>query len=238
MVLLLPLLAVFWWIRRQRWSLVIMAVLAAGSAVQFSLMSHFNEARHHLYLGASVVKFIRMLGGDIFVAMLRGSVAYGFYKPFAVCLIAAIVGLIIIGYCFRFASLELRLFFIYCFGLLAASLRSPLTPVLNMPLWTLLLSSASIRYWFFPGLAFLLATLWCAMFARSRLFKWASVALLLILCTGIVQDWRLRPLVDLHFPQYAARFEAAAPGTRVIIPLNPVPVQPTDEVWQMKLLRR
>ena len=238
MVLLLPLLAVYWWIRRQPWSLVVIAVLAAGSVVQFSLMTHFKEARHHLYLGASVAKFIRMLGGDVFIAMLRGSVAYGFYKPFIVSLIAAVVGLSIVAYCFRFCSLPLRLFFIYCAALFAASLRSPLTPVLNMPLWTLLLSSASLRYWFFPGMAFLAAILWCALFARSRLFRFTGAALLLVLCTGIWQDWRLRPLVNLDFPAYAARLNEAEPGTHVVIPLNPVVINPMDEVWQMDLIKK
>ena len=238
MVLLLPLLAIFWYSRRRSWSLVILAVLAIGSTVQFTLMMSFKEARHHLYLGASVAKFIRMLGGNIFIGMLRGSVAYGFYKPFVVSLVAAIAGLFLMGYCFRYVALEIRLFFIYCLLLLGLSLRSPLTPVIDMPLWTLILSTPSLRYWFFPGLAFLFVVLWCAMYARSRLVRWASRALLLVLCTGIVKDWRLKPMVDLDFPVYAAAFNAALPGTHVIIPLNPVGTTPRDEVWQMDLLKR
>lgn len=238
MVLLLPLLAIYWWVRRRRWSLVILGVLLIGSVVQFSLMTHFNEARHHLYLGASVAKFIRMLGGDIFIGMLRGSVAYGFYKPFFVSLIAMIVGLILIAYCLRFCSLEVRLFFTYCALVLGSSLRSPLTPVINVPLWTLLLSSPSLRYWFFPGLAFLFAVLWCAMFARSRLIRFTGIALVLVLCTGIRHDWRLKPLVELNFPAYAAAFNSAPPGTQVVIPLNPVPVHPGDQIWQMELIKK
>lgn len=238
MVLLLPLLGVYWWVRRRRWSLVIFGVLLAGSAVQFSLMMHFKEARHHLYLGASVAKFIRMLGGDVFIAMLRGSVAYGFYKPFLICLVAAIVGLGLIAYCFRSTTLELRLFLIYCFVVLAAGLRSPLTPVVNVPLWTLVLSSASLRYWFLPGLAFLFAILWCASFARSRIVRITSFVLIAVLCTGIVQDWRLKPLANLNFPAYAAIFQTATPGTHVIIPLNPAPVNPGDQLWQMELTKK
>lgn len=231
MVLLLPLLAIYWWLRRRPWTAVILGVLLAGSAVQFSLMTHFKEARHHLYLGASVAKFIRMLGGDIFIGMLRGSVAYGFYKPFIVSLVAAIVGLVLIAYCLRFSSVEVRLFFTYCFLVLATSLRSPLTPVLNLPLWTLLLSTASLRYWFFPGLAFLFAILWCARFARSRIVRGTAFVLIAVLCTGIVQDWRLPPLINLNFPAYAAAFDSAQPGTRVVIPLNP-------KGWQMGLIKK
>lgn len=231
MVLLLPLLAAYWWVRRRPWTLVVLGVLLAGSAVQFSLMLHFKEARHHLYLGASVAKFIRMLGGDIFIGMLRGSVAYGFYKPLIVSLIAAIVGLVLIVYCARLASLELRLFFVYCFVVLGTSLRSPLTPIVDVPLWTLVLSTPSLRYWFFPGLAFLFAILWCAMYARSHIVRWTAFALIAVLCTGIVQDWRLRPLMNLNFPTYAAAFDSAQPGTRVVIPLNP-------KGWQMELIKK
>lgn len=232
MVLLLPFLAIFWWFRRQRWSLVIIAVLAAGSAVQFSLMSHFKEARHHLYLGASVGKLIRMLGGDVFIAAVRGSFAYGFYERFWICLVAAVVGLALIAYCFRFSRLEVRLFLLYCFALLAASLRSPLTPIVPVPLWDFILGTGGLRYWFFPSLAFLFAVLWCATLARSRVMRLAGIGLALILCVGIVQGWRIPPLADFHFAQYAAEFEAAPPGTHVFIPLNP------SAEWLMELVKK
>ena len=237
-ILLLPFMAFYWWRRRSRWTLIQIAVSIFGSVMQIAMMLHLQDARHHLYLGATATKFIRILGGDIFISMLRGTFAYGFYKPFVVCLVAAIVGLFLIAYCARFASLEVRMFFVYCFAMLAISLRSPLTPIINFPVWTLLLSTPSLRYWFFPGLAFLFAVLWCAMYARSRIVLWTCRALLLVLCTGIVKDWRIKPLVDLHFSAYAAAFEAAPAGTHVTIPLNPIATTPSDQAWQLDLTKK
>jgi hypothetical protein len=71
------------------------------------------------------------------------------------------------------------------------------------------------------------------MFARSRIMRGTAVVLALLLCQGIWRDWRIPPLTNLHFPQQAAAFEAAAPGTLVTIPLNP----PSEE-WYMVLTKK
>jgi len=55
------------------------------------------------------------------------------------------------------------------------------------------------------------------------------VALLLLLPIGIYQDWRYPPFQDLHFPVYAAQFEQAPAGTKIIIPINPG--------WSMELTK-
>lgn len=39
------------------------------------------------------------------------------------------------------------------------------------------------------------------------------------------------PFLDLHFREYAARFEEAAPGTRMEIPINP-------RNWSMELIKK
>lgn len=232
-VLLLPLLFAFWLIRRQRWSLFLCGLLSTGVLVQLNFLRTFHQTRYVRPLGASLSMFVRLLGGDVFLAALRGSIPYGASQPLFVCAGAVLIGLTICIYCVRFASLEIRMFFLYCAMIFAASLRSPLIPVTPKPLWSVLLGVASMRYWFFPGLIFLFSILWCLTLARSRVMRWSAAILALILCQGIYRDWRIAPLVDMHFAQFAAEFEAAPPGTHVVIPLNP----PTGE-WKIDLIKR
>jgi hypothetical protein len=232
-LLLLPFVFVYWIIRRQRWSLWVCFLLAFGSAVQLMFLRHFHETRHLRPLGASAAMFVRILGGDVFLGVLRGSVPYGLGQPFVICLGALIVGLAICLYCTRFVTAEVRLFFLYCCAIFAAELRTPLVPATAKPLWAAILEVRSLRYWFYPSLPFLFAILWCVMFARSRIMRGTAVVLALLLCQGIWRDWRIPPLTNLHFPQQAAAFEAAAPGTLVTIPLNP----PSEE-WYMVLTKK
>jgi len=231
-VLLMPFLFVFWWIRRQRWSLILFSILLVGSGFQLALMRHYQTARYYRFLGATVARFIRIVGGNTFLGALRGSTAYGHKEPLWVCTVSFLVGLAIIAYCSRRAPLEVRLFFLYCFGILVASLRSPLVPPTPLPLWEMILHYSGIRYWYFPSLIFLWALLWCAFYARSRLFRTGGILLALILLQGIIRDWRIPALEDLHFPEYAAKFEAAPPGTYMKIPLNPQPE------WFMEITKK
>lgn len=233
-VILIPLLLVFWFVRRQRWSLVQLALMSIGTVVQLYFLSSFHTARTTRPLGATWAMFTRLLGGNVFLGALRGSTAYGSRYPLIVCLAALLIGLVLLIYCARFVSLEVRIFFVYCSLVFAASLKSPLLPYYTKgPQWMTLLIAPSLRYWFFPSLAFLFALLWCMCFAKSRPIRWLGAALALLLCQGIWRDWRVPPMQDLHFQQYAAQFEAAPPGTRVIIPLNP----PTGE-WYMELTKK
>lgn len=232
-LLLLPFVFVYWLIRRQRWSLWVCLLLSFGSIVQILFLRHFHETRYVRPLGASVAMFVRLLGGDVFIGVLRGSTPYGLRQPFVVCLAAFVVGLAIAFYCARFVSAEVRLFFLYCCAIFAAALRAPLVPPTSKPLWAAILEVQSLRYWFYPSLPFIFGILWCIMFARSRVMRGLAVMLALVLCQGIWRDWRIPPLEDLHFAQQAAAFEAAPPGTQVTIPLNPF----TGE-WYMVLTKK
>jgi hypothetical protein len=101
-----------------------------------------------------------------------------------------------------------------------------------LPLWEAILRTPSIRYWYFPSLVFLWSLLWCACYAPSRIFRATGILLALILVQGIIRDWSIPPLKDLDFPEYAAQFEAAPPGTHMKIPLNPLPA------WFMELTKK
>lgn len=230
-LLLIPFVFAFWWIRRQRWTLVILALLSSGALVQLYFLRHVQEARYYRALGASLSMFIRIVGGNVFLGALRGSTPYGLRYPLIACLLSLIVAIVVILYCARSAPVEIRLFFIYCFVILAAGLKSPLVPLhLTQPRWSELIQYPS-RYWFYPVLAYLFSILWCLAYARSRVMRITAICLALVLVQGIFRDWRIPPLADSHFAEHAAAFERAAPGTHVIIPVNPDP-------WTMEVIKK
>lgn len=221
-VLLLPFLCAFWWLRRQPWSLVVLAVAASGSVIQLIVMHHNQAQRFSGYLGASPALFVRILGGDVFLGALFGSVPWGSRLPAHTCFVVTVLGLCVCAYCFRSTSLEIRLFFLYCLTLFVAGLHSPAVAPTNTPLWFVLLPQHSSRYFFYPTLPLLFSLVWCAGYARARLFRIAGVALTILLCASVWKDWRYPPLPDMHFPREVAAFESAPAGTNMAIPINPI----------------
>lgn len=231
-LLLLPLVCVFWWFRRQRWSLVVLGLLAAGTLVQALLALRHPQQRFFQPLGASPALFARLIGGDVFVGTLLGSHGNGGRVGLAWCLIALVLGSALIVYCLRHVSLEVRFFFGYCAIMLAAGLHTPAFHPTTEPLWPLLLQAAVRRYWFLPDLAVLFAVLWCAAFAQARAVRCIGLGFTILLCVGIAKDWRIPPMYDVGFHRTAAAFDAAPPGTHMTIPVFP------GGIWKMDLVKR
>lgn len=231
-LLLIPFVCAFWWVRRQRWTAAVFAVIAAGSLLQLAMLIEHHVQRNPMYLGATVGRLIRLLAGNAFLGAMMGTHIFGAKLPFVCSLIALLVGLALIAYCFRSASIEVRLFLIYCFAVFGASMRSPYFIYSPRPLWEQLLVTPAQRYSFFPSLALLFAILWCALYGH-RLFRAAGVLLALITCAGVVRDWKIPPIPYSEFPHEAAIFEAAPPGTTVTLAVYPVYPD-----WQMVLIKR
>jgi hypothetical protein len=231
-LLLMPLVCVFWWFRRQRWSLVVLGLLAAGTLVQMLAVLRHPQQRFLEPLGATPALFVRLIGGDMCIGTLLGSHWDRRSIRLAWCLVALVLASALIAYCFRHVSLEVRLFFVYCAIALAGGLRTPAFQRTNEQLWPILLQASVRRYWFLPGLVLLFAVLWCAAFAKARVIRCIGVGFAMLLCVGIWRDWRIPPTADVGFRQGAAVFDAAAPGTHVTIPIAP------GGNWKMDLVKR
>jgi hypothetical protein len=228
-IVLAPVVLMFWWLRRQPWSLVIFAVSAIGASTQIWLLQRSHRVQGPL--GASLASFLRMLGGHVVACAMVGSYSFASLTPMTFIVPAALGGLCIGFYCLRFAGLEWKLFLIYCVALFAASLRSPLTPG-DMPAWDALLVDNSARYWFFPMLAFVWSAVWCAVYGRDRLFRIAGTSILLIMPVGIYRDWKCAPFYsDDHFAASVLRLREAKPGDHVVIPIAP-------NGWHMDLVKK
>jgi hypothetical protein len=228
-IVLAPLVLLFWWLRRQSWSLVIFCLLSVGAVTQIVVLLH-SVHRTENPMGASLGALLRIVGGNIVAGALFGSHAFSTKAPMIAIVVAAVAGLGVIVYRLRFANLEWKLWVVYCAVLLAASLRSPLIPG-SRPLWDLLVSEVASRYWFFSMLVFLWSAVWCSLYGPDRLFKIAGSCLCFAMLIGVASDWRYGSFPDDNFAASAQKVREAKPGEHVIVPIPP-------KGWSMEFVKK
>jgi len=238
-VVLLPVAAAVCWIRRSRGSVISLALLLPGALIQgvTVLLSHSRPAAPN---GANFHRLISILGGQIFISPLLGNttlvhMAWRHFPNyiFAREIFAFVVGVSILLYALRYAPMELKLFILFGTAILSLSLAHPIPGTLPQPMWEVMsFPGHGNRYYYLPSIAFMASLVWIASSAPKvpRSIAWL---LLLMLPLGIVRDWRYPEFVDLHFQEYASKFEAAPPGTKISIPLNPV----NAAHWTMELTK-
>jgi hypothetical protein len=220
-VVLLPLLGLFWWMRRQSWSGILFGILLVSSTIQ---MLAFILTGLHLRdqpLGATPLLFAKILSGNVYASALIGKNHVVKYAGTpAICAIG-VCGTAILLYCSLKARLELRLFIVFCAGLFAASLISPQAAI-GVPQWEILLRTHGCRYWFLPMLAFLWALIWCATdLPRGHGLKVIAMVALSSMIIGVKHDWRYPHFADQRFPDSVNKFASSPAGTAVIIPICP-----------------
>ncbi|HKW16888.1 MAG TPA: hypothetical protein VJO35_05210 [Terriglobales bacterium] len=236
-VLLAPVAAALWWLRRNQYPLQLCLWLLPGAILQ-TVVLLTSHARQVVPNGASVERLISIVARQVFLASLLGknkmfhmALRYSPHSLSALELTATVIGLAILAYALRYAPWEFRLFVVFAFSGLGLALVHPIAGPANELQWELLRSpGTSNRYFYLPVLAFLSSLLWITVFARSRTARGLAAVFLLMSAVGMRRDWRYPPFEDMHFRQYASEFEKASPGTRVVIPINPPP-------WNMELLK-
>jgi hypothetical protein len=240
-ILLVPVAGAMWWFRKSRESRILFGLLFPGAIVQ-AFVTFFSHARKLAPISATWGRLNRILARQVFLGSLIGKKAvlhlllrHSQSASLVLEIAAAVLGLAILVYVLRYAPLEIRLFVLFGFTVLALGLTHPMPGVSSEPAWELMsFPGTGNRYYFLPMIAFLTSLCWIVLAAPSLRIRWLAGALLLFMPIGIVRDWEYPPFADLHFREYAARFEAAAPGTKVIIPINPV----SAAHWTMELTKK
>jgi hypothetical protein len=238
-VVLLPVAMVVWWLRRSRASAISLACLVPAALIQ-ALTVLFSHARPAAPNGANWHRLVSILGGQVFLSPLLGNttlvhMAWRHFPDyiFARETFAFVVGIAILIYVLRYAPAEVKLFILFGFTILAMSLARPIPGLAPQPQWELMsFPGHGNRYYILPSISFLVGLAWIATSA-PKIPRWIATALLLLLPIGIKRDWRYPDFKDLHFKEYAAKFEAAPPGTKIAIPLNPV----NDAHWTLELTK-
>ena len=226
--------------RHDRWRLVVLSVVIFCAAVQaLSVLTAGPSARPHGALGATIHGFMAILAGNVFAGAEIGLFHYTqlfaqeWWNPHSQALrLAFLVGMAVFAYAAARGPLELRLFILFGWIMLTAAL---LTPVVSLTgdQWPLLSHpGAGDRYYEIPMLAFLASVVW--MMTRSGVPVLRILGGLLIAATllvGMPTDWAYPPYTDMHPARYADILDRAAPGTRVVIPINP-------PGWTIELVKR
>jgi hypothetical protein len=238
-ILLIPIAALLRWLREeQRYNLALLALIPP-TLVQLIVMA-LSDSRRTAANGATVQRFINIVGGQVFVSSVLGvrSSIHLFYEEgsryyFAVTLCALTIGMLFVIYVLRHGPLELKLFYLFAAMLLALALKHPLASFEGkFQQWELMeIPGCGNRYYFFPMLAFLATPIWMlsSKAAKSAIPRCAALIVLLCLPIGIWRDWRYRAFPPTDFKDYVERFERTAPGTRITIPIYPL--------WQMDLVK-
>lgn len=213
-----------------RWRLVLLGVVVLCAAIQaLAVLTTSSATRPHPPLGATPHGFMAIVTGNVFAGAVIGLNHYSsvfaqpWWEPHRIALRATfVVGIAIFLYAAFRAGVELRLFVLFAWILLVASL---LTPVLSLTgqQWPLLAHpGAGDRYYLIPMLAFLASAVWIMCRSRIKLLRLAAGAVIVAtILIGIPGDWSYPPYADFHPEQYAKILDRAAPGSRVVIPINP-----------------
>ena len=227
-VMLLPLALIFWYFRRQSWTIVLSIMLAVCAVVQISaLLNLSSSGRVKMFLSPTAELFLQILAGHVYLGALLGT--FGFEgQAVPVLLLVSIVASALIAYCFWKAPLEWRLLLAFCFLAFAAALKYPMVPA---PQWPVLAKSPGIRYWFLPTLAFAWVLVWETMATQQRIVRTVSIVGLITMCYGILRDWRYPAFPDLGFRSYARWFAVAPAGAMLTIPILP------GGDWRMRITK-
>jgi hypothetical protein len=230
-LLLLPIAAIFWRKRRQTWSAVVCGLLALTSALEaWQLLRGGWQNRIQTPLGATPLLFAKIVAGQVYLGALIGQNEFAGRGTVLSAVVVCLLGTCLVCWCLLKAGWELRLFIIFGAILLAAALRSPLAGGLQCQ-WEFLATSTGGRYWFFPMLAVLWSIIWLATQSNFKPCQIIGVVCLAAALCGEVRDWRYPPFPDQHFSQYVNKFDAAASGMAVSIPICP-------EGCKMRLIKK
>jgi hypothetical protein len=211
-LLLLPVVAIYGWLQRQRWTWVVLTMLGIGAVVQIYTITHAVRSAG-VPLGVTPLRFLRIVAGNIFIDSMIGSGGPNLWIP--VLLLAAIGGFMVMLYGWRSAPPVGRLFSVFATLVFLAALRDPLLLPGSTPAWEVLAQVMGIRYWFFPSLMFLWLAVWCASAGKTRTVRFAGTAVLLLTLVGVVRKWSYPPWPQSHFNADVERFQALKSGERM-----------------------
>lgn len=239
-ILLLPIAAVLWWRRGTTRSAASLMFLLPGVLLQgISVLLHWHarQAPHINFagqvifnggnLGANAHDFISIIGRQVFFSSILGlniqTLLVSLPGGAFVDVISTVAGIVILLYALRFGPIELRLFILFAYAVLALGLINPLAGTPDHTQWYWLTRpGCGSRYYFLPMIAFLASLFWVAACKTgAAAMRCVALMCLLLLPVGIYRDWQVPPFEDFRFALFAQKFESVPAGTTVVIPINP-----------------
>ncbi|MBK6425213.1 MAG: hypothetical protein IPF82_03110 [Blastocatellia bacterium] len=227
-VFLIPIAAIVWWRRRDRWSTTMLAVTVATAAVQaISIVVTAPSTEGNAPLGASVWALANLLATKIVFVLVGGEsglrqIAGSDDDP--VFGVAIVVALMIFG-AGLVAAIAWRggpswqLLLVFALLITAGSLAWPPASVYSdLGYWqALAVPGNGNRYFFVPLVVFSIGLVRLAT-DGSTWVRRAGIGLVAVVVLGGVRgDWREPPLRDFEYRQYVEAYDRARPGDKVQI---------------------
>lgn len=227
--LLLTPIALWQWWKKKDWPTTANAtVIALTALIQgLSLLQSMHATRSTAPLGASIPAFARILSGEIVMGSMLGAritsrlMLLPFWKVDWIPCLIAFFALAVFVVSIKNGPDPFRKFATFGAIQLAAALRSPQV-TMSTPQWEAMgTCMTGTRYFLIPMLAWFGALLVMSQ-NRHRALRYVALILLGTAGIGIVNDWTCLPFQRYEeFMKQARIFDSAAPGTAVVIPINP-----------------
>ena len=237
--LLLPVALVRMLVTRaeRRWYLGISGMLTATLALQAWVALHSYRATE-ASLGAGLKNLLFLISDRI---VLAGSFAEeGHTHVFTagqadgelIAGLVTVLAALVVGFVLVKSGWPVRIFVLFCFAITATAMLSPLASATSIPAWTVMATSGNgERYFFSAEVGWLVCVIWLLSRVRPTGLRWgAGLAAAALFASGVVNYPQYPPYVDDHPAAYDAQLRTAAPGTVVVVPINPG--------WTMSLRRR
>ena len=226
-IFLVPIAAVVWWRRRDRWSATMLAITSATAAIQaLSIVATADAAEGNAPLGASVWTLSNLIATKIVLVMIAGesglrqlAAGANAAPTMAVAGVAAlsVVGAALMALVAWRGGIAWQLLFAFALLITAGSLAWPPASLHSeLGYWeTLAVPGNGNRYFFVPIVVLVTGLVRLAA-DRERWARIVGLALLAIVVLGGVRgDWREPPLRDYGYRQYVEAYDLAQPGDKV-----------------------
>ncbi len=223
---------------RRRWFAGLSAMLLVTLAIQgiAGLMGHRDPVPP---LGISFTNAVAIVADRIVLAATFAENQLHLYTPNGaldrvVAVLICLAALGIIGFALVRGGAGLRIFVLACLAISGLGMLSPIEVRAGMSPWMVLaISDGGERYFLTAEMAWLVCLVFTiSRIPRRRLRTAAFTCLTASFASGLFNSWPYLPYVDMSPAVYSAQLQHAAPGTTLVIPINPRPE------WELTLTRR
>lgn len=214
--------------------------LGSGAAVSLALQvwavlhSHRDTTAN---LGAGIKNLFYLVADRVVLAGSFSEEGHTYVftegRPHGAAIAGVVTGLaaLVVAYVLFSSSWPIRIFVIACFAVTALGMLSPLASSTSASAWTVMATTAAgERYFLSAEVAWLVCVVWAISRITLRGARYGLAALTgIILASGVIREPQYAAYTDFHPATYDAALRAAAPGTAIIVPINPT--------WQVTLVR-
>jgi hypothetical protein len=220
---------------QRRWYLVITGILAATLSLQAWVALHSHRSMESLGVGLKNLAFVItdriVLAGSFAEEGHTHVFTAGRTHGETIAILVAILAGTVVGFVLLKSGWPLRIFVLFCFATTATAMLSPLASADSTPAWTILATTGGAeRYFFSAEVAWIVCVIWALSRLRAPALRWGSIVVAAALfASGLAAYGQYQPYADYHPATYEAQLRTAAPGTVVVVPINPG--------WTMSLRR-